>query len=180
MSRRGEARFVVDSMLGRLAKWLRLLGYDTLYSKNYEDWQLLKIAEKTGRILVTRDRGLYWRARKRGLNAVLIETDDVATRLAELYVKAGISLDANPERSRCPHCNSELVVVREKSLVKDRVPPESLRAFDKFYLCPRCGKVYWEGSHWRNIRMVVDDAKERAEMVRSALERRSRGRSKPS
>ncbi|MCE4610515.1 MAG: Mut7-C RNAse domain-containing protein [Desulfurococcales archaeon] len=176
---RRDVRFVVDSMLGKLAKWLRMLGYDTLYSRNYEDWQLLRIAEKTKRIIVTRDRGLYWRARRRGLRVVLVESDDIATRLAELYVKAGIRLEADPEKSRCPLCNSELIIVREKTLVKDRVPPESLRTFDKFYVCPRCGKVYWEGSHWRNIKMLVEDAKERVELVRTYLER-SKGRSRPS
>jgi uncharacterized protein with PIN domain len=175
---RREPRFVVDSMLGKLATWLRMLGYDTLYSRTYEDWQLLKIALKTGRVLVTRDRGLYWRARKKGARAVLIESDDTVTRLAEMYVKAGISLDADPSRSRCPHCNSELVMVTDKSLVRDRVPPESLRAFDRFYVCPRCGKVYWEGSHWRNIKATLEEARQRAELIREALER-ARGQGRP-
>ncbi len=163
---RASRKFVVDSMLGNLAKWLRLLGYDTLYSRAYEDWQLIRIAMSTGRTIVTRDRGLYWRARKKGLKAVLVEGDDIVERLAELSVKAGVALEADPSRSRCPHCNGELIVATDKSLVRDRVPPESLRAFDRFYVCPKCGKVYWEGSHWRNIKALLEEARLRAERMR--------------
>ncbi len=164
MSSRGRASsrpkaFIVDSMLGHLAKWLRILGYDTLYSSSYADWQILRIAEKTGRTIVTGDRGLYWRARKRGLNAILIEEQEKVARLAELAAKARIKLELDPRRSRCPVCNGELVEVRDKRVVADRVPPQSLEANSVFYVCTKCGKVYWEGSHWRNMRRVVEEAK---------------------
>ncbi len=160
--RRGERlhnAFIVDSMLGHLAKWLRILGYDTLYSSSYSDWQILRIAEKTGRTIVTGDRGLYWRARKRGLNAILIEEQEKVSRLAELAAKARIRLELDPRRSRCPVCNGELVEVRDKRVVSGRVPPQSLEANNVFYVCTRCGKVYWEGSHWRNMRRLIEEAK---------------------
>ncbi|MCE4599944.1 MAG: Mut7-C RNAse domain-containing protein [Desulfurococcales archaeon] len=163
----GQA-FVADTMLGEVARWLRILGYDTLYSRNYTDYQLLNIASRTGRTLLTRDWGLYVRARKRKVKAVYISTDKIGERLAELVLKAGIKLEPDPSRSRCPECNSPLVVVRDKEKVKDRVPPGALQRYDTFYLCPRCGRVYWEGGHWRNIRRVAREALELAEVARNA------------
>ncbi|GAB6148099.1 Mut7-C RNAse domain-containing protein [Stetteria hydrogenophila] len=168
MPGREPARFVVDAMLGDVARWLRLLGYDTLYSRAMKDWKLVSTAEETGRILVTRDRGLYWRARKRGLRAVYVEGDSTAERLAELAARAGVRLDPDPSRSRCPECNGVLKPVRDKEKLRGRVPPGALEAYDVFYVCTRCGRVYWEGSHWRNIRRVADEAKALAERIREA------------
>ena len=153
-------RFIVDTMLGDLARWLRIMGYDTLYSRNYEDWQILRIAEKSGRIVVTKDKWLYIRARKRDLKAVLIESFDTKNRLAELARKAGISLSADPSISRCPECNGSLREVRDKTLIKDRVPPNALSVYEVFYVCTRCGKVYWRGGHWRNIEAVLKEARQ--------------------
>jgi len=171
---RGEKSFVLDTMLGELARWLRLLGYDTLYSRVYTDTQILRIAEKTGRTIVTRDWGLYVRARKRGLRAVYIASDSVVERLAELAVKAGIRLDPDPARSRCPKCNARLVVVRDKEKVRGRVPPRSFETYDVFYVCPRCGMVYWEGGHWKNIRRIAREAEELAAAWRREARRPGR------
>ncbi len=166
---RKNMKFIADAMLGEVARWLRILGYDVLYSKNYTDHQILSVAGKTGRIILTRDRGLYSRARKRGLECVYVSNDGIAERLAELVLKLGVSLNPDPARSRCPECNSPLLIVRDKSRVKDRVPPKALERNNTFYLCPRCGRVYWEGSHWRNIRRIVREAMELVEVYKSAV-----------
>ncbi len=162
--------FVVDAMLGDVARWLRILGYDALYSRTFRDWRLLRIAEETGRILVTRDWGLYIRARKRGLSAVYVESDDTVGRLAELAARAGVRLEPDPSRSRCPECNGVLDVVTDKRSLLGRVPPAALRAYDRFYVCTRCGRVYWEGGHWRNIRRVAEEARRLAQAMRGGVE----------
>ena len=172
--RRYMQRFVADTMLGELARWLRILGYDTLYSRVYTDKQLLDIAEKTGRILLTRDWGLYVRARKRGLKAVYVNGDSAVERLALVAARTGIELKPDPARSRCPKCNAELVVVKDKEKVRGRVPPRSYEAHDVFYVCPRCGMVYWEGGHWKNIRRLAREAEELAREILGEA-RRSRG-----
>lgn len=169
MGGRRPRTFVVDSMLGDVARWLRLLGYDTLYSRTMRDWRLLATAEETGRILVTRDWGLYWRARKKGVRAVYVESDSTPERLAELAVKAGVKLEPDPSRSRCPECNGILEEVRDKERLKGRVPPRALEAYEVFYVCTTCGRVYWEGSHWRNIRRVAEEAKTLADRIRNVL-----------
>ncbi len=163
-----EPKFVADAMLGNLARWLRIMGYDVLYSRRYSDGQILSIAEKTGRIILTRDRGLYWRARKRGIRAVYMEGESIEERLAELILKLGLRLRLDPSKSRCPECNSPLVVVRDKEKVRDRVPPRALERYEVFYVCPRCGRVYWEGGHWRNIRRIAEEAERLAKRIREA------------
>ncbi len=167
-------KFIADAMLGEVARWLRILGYDVLYSRSYTDYQILSIASKTGRTILTRDRGLYIRAKKKKLRAIYISNDHIVERLAELVLKAGIKLDPDPSKSRCPECNAILIEIRDKEKVKDRVPPKALEANDVFYLCPRCGRVYWEGSHWKNIRRVVKEALELVEVARSATRTTSR------
>ncbi len=162
----GDKRFIADAMMGEVARWLRILGYDTLYNRNYTDYQILRIAEKTGRIIITRDRGLHNRARKRGLKSVYVSSHRVEERLAEVAAGAGVRLHADPDRSRCPECNGPLRRVEDKGLVKDKVPPRALDAYDTFYICMVCGRVYWRGGHWRNIERVLGEARSLASRIR--------------
>jgi len=154
-----QNKFIVDAMLGSLAKWLRLLGYDTLYSTSYNDAQIISIAARAKRIMVTSDKGLYRRAIKAGLRAVLLPESGVTESLARLASAGLIELRVDPSKSRCPLCNGVLKEVTDKNLVRGRVPPGALAKYSKFYVCVRCGHVYWEGGHWRNIRRIVEEAK---------------------
>jgi len=154
-----QNKFIVDAMLGSLAKWLRLLGYDTLYSTSYNDAQIISIAARTKRIVVTSDKGLYRRAIKAGLRAVLLPESGVTESLARLASAGLVELRVDPSKSRCPLCNGVLKEVTDKNLVRGRVPPGALAKYSKFYVCTRCGHVYWEGGHWRNIRRIVEEAK---------------------
>lgn len=151
-------KMIADAMLGEVTRWLRILGYDVLYSRNYTDYQVLSTAKRTGRVILTRDWGLHVKAGKRGVKSVYISSDNITERLAELVLKIGIKLNPDPSKSRCPECNAELIIVKDKRRVKDRVPPGAYEKYSIFYLCPRCGKVYWEGGHWRNIRRIVEEA----------------------
>lgn len=154
-----QNKFIVDAMLGSLAKWLRLLGYDTLYSTSYNDAQIISIAARAKRIMVTSDKGLYRRAIKAGLRAVLLPESGVTESLARLASAGLVELRVDPSKSRCPLCNGVLKEVTDKNLVRGRVPPGALAKYSKFYVCTRCGHVYWEGGHWRNIRRIVEEAK---------------------
>ncbi len=158
-------------MLGDLARWLRLLGYDTLYYRNVPDPRIVKEALEDGRIIVTRDRGLAILARKRGARVVLLRGESLEEMLAELHVKAGVALYAEPSRSRCPLCNAPLRHV-PKHEVKDRVPPEVYVRYDDFWVCTRCGQVYWRGSHWRKIEETLARARELVERLAVGRERR--------
>ncbi len=147
-------RFICDSMLGDVARWLRMLGYDTLYSRNYKDWEILRIAERDDRIILTRDVGLYWRARRKGLRAVLVEYGPIEEVLACISARTGIELRFNESKTRCPYCNIVLSVI-SKAEALSLVPKEVAVKYDKFWLCPRCRKVYWRGNHWKTISNVL-------------------------
>lgn len=140
--------FLLDGMLGSLARWLRILGYDTLYYPDREDESLRVEAEKTGRILVTRDAGLVQKALKNGTQSLLIQSDETLEQLGETV--EAFNLDTMPKNTRCPRCNG-LLEAAEKSSFRDVVPEESFEAFDRFWRCIECDAIYWQGSHWTQI-----------------------------
>ena len=152
-------RFIVDAMLGHVARWLRLLGYDTEYSRSYEDWRILKIAEEEDRVIVTRDLGLFRRARKRGLRAVYVEEPAIEKVLALLSLKFGIRLSFDKHDTRCPVCNGVLRYTTSLVDVAGKVSEAIAVRYREFWICTRCGKVYWQGRHWRNINQVLEVAK---------------------
>lgn len=139
-------KFLADSMLGRLAKWLRILGYDTLYFSSLEDNNLVRIARAEGRIILTRDREMV---RRRGIDSLLIESDDFRAQICQALRHFDLNLDSS--FSRCSVCNSPLQRVA-KGAVRERVPPYVFQTQERFSLCPRCGKIYWQGTHWQRIR----------------------------
>ena len=138
-------KFIVDRMLGRLAKWLRILGYDTTYFPDLDDDQLVRRARAEGRLLLTRDGGL---ARRRGLQCLLIESDHLEEQLGQ--VLAELALTGEHPFSRCPVCNTPLQKV-EKTGLKGRVPPHIFRTHTDFSLCPNCDRIYWPGTHWARM-----------------------------
>lgn len=150
-------KFVADSMLGNLARWLRLLGYDTLYFRNAEDWKLLHLAEDDERVLLTKDLGLYRKAVKKGITSIYIESSDVAESLATLSKKLGIRLMFDKSNTRCPLCNTLLVVI-SKAEALHLIPKDVGRKYENFWKCPKCSKVFWQGNHWDTIGRVINEA----------------------
>ncbi|MET1159990.1 MAG: Mut7-C RNAse domain-containing protein [Thermoprotei archaeon] len=159
MTSMSEPRFIVDTMLGNIARWLRILGYDTLYRRDFKDWEILNIASRENRVIITRDTGLHRRALNKGIKSIYLAVDDIAERLAYIALLTGIRLYVDLEKSRCPLCNGELRKV-SKEKVKDRVPPRVYRFYSDFWICTRCGKVYWLGSHWVKIEEILEKARQ--------------------
>jgi uncharacterized protein with PIN domain len=138
-------RFVVDGMLGSLARWLRILGYDTDYVNQRDDAELVRVARAEDRVLLTRDREL---AGWRGLQALLIESQSLDDQLAQ--VTAAFPLPPGPHPGRCSVCNTLLVEATPEE-VGHRVPRYVLKRHAHFQRCLGCDRVYWRGSHWRNM-----------------------------
>ncbi|NOZ88845.1 MAG: hypothetical protein GXO15_02870 [Crenarchaeota archaeon] len=151
-------------MLGSLARWLRMLGYDTIYAKGWHDGRILEEAARSNRILVTRDHGLYVRAKRRGVEAAYVG-EDVAEALALLALRYGIVLELEPDRSRCPLCNAPLRLA-DREEVRGRVPPRVYESVDRFWVCTGCGQVYWVGGHWRGIEARLAEARRLLEELR--------------
>jgi hypothetical protein len=140
-------KFIVDSMLGKLAKRLRLLGYDTFYDPDLDDSEILKISKAEERHIVTRDRGLV---KIHGAKAFLIKSTDLNIQLAEIARLAKIKLDERVSFSRCSECNSPVREV-SKEEVKNIVPKLVYESLDKFSYCPKCKKAYWQGTHYEKL-----------------------------
>ncbi len=155
-------QFLLDGMLGALTRWLRICGYDAAYLRNASDEELIRKAFDERRILLTRDGLLCRKAVRAGVEAFFIEGNGDAEKLASVSRRFHLELD--PEKSRCPQCNATLVAV-EKEAVEGKVPSRTLEAYDEFLLCDSCGKVYWKGSHWRNIMEMVEEAVKRASAI---------------
>ncbi len=157
-------KFITDRMLGRLTRWLRLFGYDTLgiTKQENEDDLLLKLAEKEGRVLVSRDRMLIRKAIKKGINAYLIQSQEIMEQLREIQKEFGVAFE--PEMDRCTLCNSTLRKGRAAELEfvkkKDYVYPARLSSGTEFWICDKCGQVYWLGKHWENIKRMVKKLKD--------------------
>lgn len=152
-------RFVVDSMLGHVARWLRLLGYDTLYYRKIDDWKLLKIAKNEDRILLTRDQGLYNRAKKLRIRAFFVEDPDISSVLAELSTRFNIQLEFNKNDTRCPNCNTPLRYTTSVAEIAHKVSKNIALKYREFWICPSCKKVYWQGTHWKTINDILENSK---------------------
>ncbi len=148
---KGEMSFIADAMLGRLAKWLRILGFDVLYYPDIEDRQVIRIALEQGRIILTRDGGLL--KNKGARNAIFITSDRTRDQLLELRDKLRFA-EAEP-LGRCAVCNGLLAVVDDKPDVRESVPDFIYHTFNEFLRCGVCGKVYWHGSHQEKFREKI-------------------------
>jgi uncharacterized protein with PIN domain len=133
-------RFIIDTMLGNLVTWLRLLGFDTVYIKSRDDEEIILRALSEARVLVTRDKELAARSAKKGVVTVLLDPADTTTSLKVVAKMLGVRLGFDESRTRCPVCNEQLVKTSQNPVR---------------WRCPSCGKQYWKGRHWRNIGKVL-------------------------
>lgn len=131
-------------MLGRLARWLRLVGFDTRYDPHLDDRAIARIAAHEGRIVLTRDRGLLARRTVRG--GVLVASDDLGAQLQQVVTELGLAIVRERIFSRCTACNGEVEPV-DRDAVRGRVPPYVLRAHERFLSCRTCGRIFWPGTH---------------------------------
>jgi uncharacterized protein with PIN domain len=145
-------------MLGKLTRWLRILGHDVNYFRNVDDERLIEIAKSENRILLTRDRKLYKQALIHGLDTILVEETDKAGKLANLAGQLSFTLEIDLSISRCPKCNARLHKV-SKSEVVDEIPKATSKYYDQFWKCWGCGQVYWQGAHWKKIEKTLQEAK---------------------
>jgi uncharacterized protein with PIN domain len=137
-----ETMFVADVMVGKLARWLRVLGFDVLYSNKYEDDEIIRISDAENRVILTRDAGL---ARRRGSSQCLfIESGDYKEQVQQ--VVRTLNLKTFKVFSRCLECNARLEEV-DKETVFEKVPPFVYLTQDRFAQCPACERVYWHGTH---------------------------------
>ena len=147
-----ELRFIADEMLGKLAKWLRAVGYDTAYFEGDGDSALVQQALQEDRIILTRDSGLV--ERKLARKSLLIKDDEPRKQFRQVVNELKLDVK-NGLFTRCLVCNRELFSV-EKEAVRGKVPVYTYSTQSKFYECPDCGRVFWPGTHKDSMLEVID------------------------
>lgn len=152
-------KFLVDAMLGKLARFLRIFGYDTVYANDLIDYydinpvpdiNLKDYAQSTNRLVLTKDYPFYNDIKD---NAILLEGEGIYSYLNQLKQKLKIRFNFNIQKARCSTCNSALQEVPNKNLIKDKVKHETFLSYNEFFQCgnPTCRKVFWNGPHIADI-----------------------------
>ncbi len=139
----GRPRFAADAMLGSLARWLRLLGYDTTYDRAATDEHLLQLAKSQHRVLLTRDRAVA----RRGPSAFYVSSHDLDGQLEEVFGGLGIEFPTELPVERCSMCNAPLTLSSVEEAQGAGVPARVLQSHREFWRCPACARVYWRGTH---------------------------------
>jgi uncharacterized protein with PIN domain/sulfur carrier protein ThiS len=145
--------FVLDSNLGRLARYLRLLGFDCLYQNDYDDDAVATIAHSEPRIVLTRDRALL--QRKIITRGYFVRAVEPRQQVQEVLARFDLYRLVSPFK-RCIRCNGLLQAI-DKQAIKDRLEPKTRQYIDTFRICPECGQIYWQGSHHvRSLRLIAE------------------------
>ncbi len=147
----GPARFVLDGHLGKLARLLRLTGYDSLYNNHCDDSELAETASNEGRVLLTRDRGLLMRRCVE--QGYYVRDTDPIKQLREVMQR--FDLHSADALTRCMACNGLIGPVKKVEIL-DRLQENTRRHYNEFFRCAGCGRIYWEGSHYKRLRLLVE------------------------
>ncbi len=161
-----QPKFLADAMLKKTAQWLRLLGiyaeYD--YSEGRSDRRIISYAKRKKLVLLTRDAKMLPSLRKRKARFLFIHSTILEEQIAQVLSAYGLKMNF-PEKTRCPKCNGEFRILRK--IGRGEVPPNVYTRKRKFWKCKKCGKIYWKGGHWKNMRKAIA-------RVRTLLSRRGR------
>ncbi|MFW3147330.1 MAG: Mut7-C RNAse domain-containing protein [Thermoplasmatota archaeon] len=150
-----EPAFICDEMLKKLSRWLRIAGYDVLSPDVDTDEEIVALAMRTGRIVLTRDKDL---SNRRGIEALRIVSDELKEQLEEFLLQFPRESFA-PGPTRCPLCNGSLRRYKKgkgpNPEMEIDIPSKVKEEMDFFYVCSSCRKIYWEGTHWRRIETLL-------------------------
>ncbi len=142
-------KFIADCHLGKLAKYLRVMGFDTLYFNSIDDNDLVEMANKQGRIILTRDKALHDRKES---STFYLESIDNLQQLKEL--KEYFFIKDYKLRGRCIVCNTELESIN-KNEIKEKIPKKVKQHFSDFEICRTCDRIYWHGDHYRRMMKTI-------------------------
>ena len=143
-------KFIVDTTLGKLAKWLRSLGFDTTVFPGKDLHRFVQIAQKEKRIILTRDKALYERKKADCFYLESVGTTEQLREIITFFRLAGFSRSF----SRCIVCNTPLKRI-DKEAVAERLPSKVLEHFSHFDICPGCERIYWQGDHYKHMKVFV-------------------------
>jgi hypothetical protein len=151
-----DMKFIVDSNVGKIAKWLRLMGFDALFFNGQDDSEMILTALAEDRVILTRDTQLMkWGViTSSRLRAILIESDEADSQIRQVIKELNLDSQIKPF-TICLECNQPLREASQKE-VEDRVPPYVYRTQRQFMECPNCHRAYWRGTHWQAMLRKLD------------------------
>jgi len=147
--------FLVDGMLGNIAKKLRLFGIDSEYFSDIDDSKLIEKAKNENRIIISRDRPLIDRAKKNDVLSIYVTKENEIEQFLEILETVNLQLDEiSGDVARCTKCNSTTSQI-SKLKIRNKVPQRVLEFNDKFWKCNKCDQIYWEGTHIKNLQKFI-------------------------
>lgn len=158
-----ETKFIADNNVGKLARWLRMMGYDTLSFEDRDDSKLIEIALNEGRVILTRDTQIVKRrlVASGRLKTILVKEDNPEAQLRQVAGALNLNGHFRPF-SLCLECNQPLVP-RSKADVRDLVPPYVFQTQNQYTECPTCHRIYWRGTHWQAMVRHLEELMEAAD-----------------
>ncbi|MBN1366947.1 MAG: Mut7-C RNAse domain-containing protein [Dehalococcoidales bacterium] len=151
-------KFIADNNVGKLAKWLRMVGFDTESFNGTDDGEMVAIAVAENRIILTRDTGVMARRliTSGQVRAILIESDRLVRQIRQVSEELHIDKSQYKPLTFCLECNRTLMP-RTKSEVKNRVPSHVFETQEQFVECPSCNRIYWRGTHWQAMQRKIEN-----------------------
>ena len=151
--------FLVDSMLGNVAKKLLLLGYDSEYYSDIDDLELIEKAKDEQRTIISKDRELISKAKKQNISSVYVSKEDEIEQFLEILEQIPLEFnEITGDTARCTKCNCTTSQI-DKSKVVDKIPEKVLEFNDKFWKCDNCNQIYWEGTHIKKLQEFLEKIK---------------------
>lgn len=147
-----DVKFIADVHLGKLARYLRMCGFDTLYEKDYSDDEIIIISSLQKRIILTRDKRLL--NNRKVTHGLRIRSGNPESQLKEVFDRLDLKNLAKPF-TRCMGCNTLLVDVPKEKII-DKLPPRTKEFYNTFKLCPQCNQIFWEGSHFKRMQEFIN------------------------
>jgi len=152
-----EVKFIADNNVGKLARWLRLMGYDTLLFEQKDDGQMIKTAMGEDRVILTKDTQFMKRrlVTNGKIKTILIREDDPKIQVQEVVKTLNLNYHFKPF-SLCLECN-QVLIARSKEEVKNSIPAHVFKTQTQYMECPACHRIYWQGTHWRDMVKKLQD-----------------------
>jgi len=151
MSQKQSIKFILTNELGRLAKWLRMLGFDSVYARQVSRSQLIITSLRDERIILTRDSRM---SPVSGIRLLKIRYDNILEQVQQVLKELGTQPDKNMLFTRCIICNEELKKAHKEE-IKEKVPEYVYNTQNIFVACPKCGRIYWHGTHWDSVEKLM-------------------------